>query len=94
MKTLVESMELAPDLRAALLKREDFFGAVLSLVEAYEEGRWDRVDLHAATVGVGPVTLGPLYLKALAWATEHARPRDDQPTRVASPAAIAAGGKR
>jgi EAL and modified HD-GYP domain-containing signal transduction protein len=77
MQTLADSMELASDVRAALLGREDYYGAVLGLVEAYEQGWWDQVDALAATVGVGPVTLAPLYLDALAWATEHARPMDE-----------------
>jgi EAL and modified HD-GYP domain-containing signal transduction protein len=71
MQQLAESMELATDVRLALLKREDFYGAVLGLVEAYEQGWWERVDALAPNVGVGPVTLAPLYLDALAWATEH-----------------------
>jgi EAL and modified HD-GYP domain-containing signal transduction protein len=69
MEILADSMELAPDVRAALLRREDFYGAVLGLVESYEQGWWDQVDALAAAVGVGPVTLAPMYLEALAWAT-------------------------
>ena len=71
MEVLVESMELAPDVRAALLGREDFYGAVLALVEAYERGAWDDVDTLSASVGVGTVELAPMYLDALAWANEH-----------------------
>ncbi len=71
MELLAESMELAPDVAGALLRREDFFGAVLGLVEAYEHGWWDQVDTLAATVGVGPVEMAPMYLDALAWATAH-----------------------
>lgn len=77
MQTLADSMELAPDVRAALLTREDFYGGVLGLVEAYEQGWWDQVDALADAVGVTPLALAPLYLDALAWATEHARPRDE-----------------
>lgn len=77
MQALADSMELASDVRAALLAREDFYGAVLGLVEAYEQGWWDQVDALSAAVGVGPVALSPLYLDALAWATEHARPMEE-----------------
>lgn len=79
MELLADSMELAPDVRSALLQREDFYGAVLGLVEAYEHGWWDQVDTLAASVGVGPVTLAPMYLQALSWATEHIASRDSQP---------------
>lgn len=73
METLADSMELASDVRVALLHREDFYGAVLSLVESYEHGWWDQVDALSAAVGVEPAALAPVYLTALAWATEHAR---------------------
>jgi c-di-GMP phosphodiesterase len=71
MDSLVDSMELAPDIRLALVRREDFFGSTLSLIEAYEQGLWSRVDSLSDIVGVGPVALAPLYLDALGWATEQ-----------------------
>ncbi|HVX41493.1 MAG TPA: HDOD domain-containing protein [Gemmatimonadaceae bacterium] len=73
MPLLADTMELAPDVRNALLQRADFYGAVLGLVEAYEQGAWDQVDALAQNVGVSPVALPPLYLEALAWATEQQR---------------------
>jgi EAL and modified HD-GYP domain-containing signal transduction protein len=71
MEVLAESMELAPDVRGALLRREDFFGTVLALVEAYERGAWEDVDSLAAALGVGTVELAPTYLEALSWANEQ-----------------------
>ena len=71
MEVLAESMELAPDVRGALLRREDFFGAVLALVEAYERGAWEDVDALAAGLGVGTVELAPTYLEALSWANDQ-----------------------
>jgi len=71
MEVLADSMDLAPDIRLALLKREDYYGAVLALVEAYEQGRWDQVDGLAGSIGVGTVSLSPLYLKSLEWARQH-----------------------
>jgi hypothetical protein len=55
----------------ALLHRQDFYGATLSLVESYELGAWDRVDALAESLGIGTVDLPPMYLNALAWATEQ-----------------------
>lgn len=71
MEQLVESMELAPDVRQALLKREDYYGAVLSLVEAYEEGSWDAVMGWATGIGVATEALPQLYVDSLAWAREQ-----------------------
>ena len=79
MQMLADSMELAPDVRMALLHREEFFGAVLSLVEAYERGWWDSVDALTQSLGIDPVALAPLYLNALAWASEHQKVNEDSP---------------
>jgi c-di-GMP phosphodiesterase len=83
MAVLADSMELAPDVRNALLARLDFYGDALALVEAYEQGRWDRVDGLSASVGVSPVALSPMYLDALAWASEHQRRNQDTPSDAA-----------
>jgi EAL and modified HD-GYP domain-containing signal transduction protein len=83
MEMLADSMELASDVRGALLAREDFYGAILGLIEAYEQGWWDQVDELAAAVGVAPAALAPLYLDALAWATEHQRPAEQKPVAKA-----------
>ncbi len=68
METLVAQLELAPDVRLALLHREDFYGAVLALIEAHELGSWEEVDGWAQVVGVSPATVGALYVEALEWA--------------------------
>lgn len=82
MDMLCDSMELAPDVRGALLAREDFYGAVLGLVEAYEQGWWDQVDALAGAVGVSPVQLAPMYIDALSWATEQQSAREEQRSTV------------
>jgi len=71
MDKLVESMEFASDVKVALLSRGDFYGVTLSLVEAYERGEWDKVDALADSLGLGTITLPPMYLTALSWATEQ-----------------------
>lgn len=76
MDKLVDSMEFAPDVRVALLSRGDFYGATLSLVEAYERGEWDKVDALADSLGVGTISLPPMYLAALSWATEQSANRE------------------
>jgi c-di-GMP-related signal transduction protein len=70
METLADSLELASEVREALLRRAEYHGGVLSLVEAYEQGWWDQVGALALSAGVAPTALAPMYLQALAWATE------------------------
>ncbi len=79
MDMLADSMELAPDIRAALLHRQDFYGEVLSLIEAYEQGWWDQVDALSEVVGVSPSVLPSLYIDALSWSTEHQRRNQETP---------------
>src|SRR5262249_8725985 len=85
MDVLAESMELAPDIRAALLHRHDFYGEVLSLIEAYEQGWWDQWETLAALVGVTSETLPPLYLESLTWASE-----EQKRTEVTPPSGVVA----
>jgi len=77
METIADSMELAADIRMALLERKDFYGATLSLVEAYERGAWETVDSLAASLGVDTAAMPPMYLTALGWATEQQSPTED-----------------
>jgi EAL and modified HD-GYP domain-containing signal transduction protein len=69
MKTICETMELAPDLRAALLERREFFGESLSLVESYIDGNWPAVDEMSAKVGLATGKIQALHLDALSWAS-------------------------
>ncbi len=73
MATLCDAMDLAPDLRKALLQRTDFFGSALRLVEAYVAAQWAEVEALAPTLSVAPAALQPLYLEALQWATSQGR---------------------
>jgi c-di-GMP-related signal transduction protein len=73
MSALCDAMDLAPDLRGALLERADFFGAALRLVEAYVSGDWPEVDAVAGPLGIEPAALQPVYLEALGWAASHRR---------------------
>lgn len=68
MQELVSQLDLASDVRAALLDRDDFFGAVLMLAEAYEEGDWPTVLVRVVDVGVDPADMPALFRESLAWA--------------------------
>jgi EAL and modified HD-GYP domain-containing signal transduction protein len=68
MQSLVEQLDLASDVRLALLNREDFYGGVLSLAEAYEEGNWPEVMILAVELGVAAADIPVLFREALAWA--------------------------
>ena len=73
MPALCDSLDLATDLRHALLHRSDFFGTALRLVESYVDGAWPEVETAATTLNLSPSVLQPLYLDALQWATSQRR---------------------
>ena len=74
MRVVCDTMDLAPDLRNALLHRTDFYGSVLGLVDAFVSGRWAEVDDVAMALVIEPVALQPLYLDALEWVASHQEP--------------------
>jgi EAL and modified HD-GYP domain-containing signal transduction protein len=71
MQDLVVRLELAPDVAAALTDRADFYGEVLALSEAYEEGNWTMVQAFSAGLGIQPSALPPLYMDAIEWARKQ-----------------------
>jgi EAL and modified HD-GYP domain-containing signal transduction protein len=72
MSDLLDRMELAPELRAALSSREGPYARVLGLVESYEAGAWDVVQAGATGLGVSFDVLPALYAQAVTWAREQA----------------------
>jgi c-di-GMP phosphodiesterase len=68
MSDLVVRLDLATDVARALVGREDFYGATLALVEAYETGSWSEVTSRCDEVGIAADVLPALYTEALQWA--------------------------
>lgn len=71
MDELIARMELAPDVRDALLYRADFFGEVLALVEAHEQGDWEAASALATSLGIADECVSAHYISALGWASEQ-----------------------
>lgn len=71
MEELARDMGLAPEVQAALVDGEGAHGAVLRLVEAYEQFRWGEVMDRCAELGIRPRVVGDRYVDALAWAARQ-----------------------
>ena len=71
MSEVVARLDVDAEVAAALERREGFFGAVLSLVESYEAGRWDVVAARCAETGLAPETICARYMDGLAWARDR-----------------------
>lgn len=58
---------LAADVRDAIERRAGFYGAILSVAEAWEGEDWDLVRAGCAEAGLDAAALAARYLKAVAW---------------------------
>lgn len=67
MEEIAESLPLADDLLAALLKREGQMGAVLSCVLGYEEWDWDQIE---GTIALDGDAIQDAYLESIRWAAD------------------------
>jgi EAL and modified HD-GYP domain-containing signal transduction protein len=72
MAEVIDRLDLAPELRGALLEREGPYAPTLRLVEAFEGGRWDDVTRAADALPLSLTELSELYARAVEWARERA----------------------
>lgn len=68
---ILERLDLASEIKRALVARSGPFASVLALIEAWEQGRWDVVNAESASSGVDPRLLGDMYLTSVEWARER-----------------------
>lgn len=68
MDEILTRVELAPEIREALLHRDGPYAEPLTLAEAYEGGRWHAVSERSARVGVAESEMPALYVQSLTWA--------------------------
>jgi EAL and modified HD-GYP domain-containing signal transduction protein len=73
LEELVSMIDLAPEVRDAVLRGAGPYAPALELVRAYEAGRWDEVPHRAAEAGVSALEVPDLYLRSLTWARERLR---------------------
>ncbi|HEX7239179.1 MAG TPA: EAL domain-containing protein [Longimicrobiaceae bacterium] len=73
LEELLARIDLAPEVRDALLRGEGPYAPSLEMVRAYEAGRWDEVARLAAAAGVSALDVPDLYVQSLTWARERMR---------------------
>lgn len=71
MSRILDDIDVAREVRDALLSYEGKAGSLLKGVTAYTEGDWDEVDADLRAAGVDPDQLGNVYLDAVTWASAH-----------------------
>ncbi|MGQ0766187.1 MAG: EAL and HDOD domain-containing protein [Gemmatimonadota bacterium] len=68
---ILERLDLADEVRRALLLRSGPFASTLSLVESYERASWGVVSAEAASLDLDSALLGELYLESVKWTTDR-----------------------
>ncbi len=68
---VLHRLDLADEVRRALLARSGPYAPTLAVVEAYERAAWPVVQAECETLGIDVSRLGALYLDAVRWTRER-----------------------
>ena len=71
MEDVIGKVDLAPEMKAALIGRSGPLAPVITLVETYERAEFLEVPFAAKAAGVRPSEMLFLYAQALGWAQER-----------------------
>ncbi len=71
MEGILSRITLADGVEGALLGREGPAGAILSVVESYEEAEWDLAEKSLTSLGADPENLSNFYLDSVTWASNR-----------------------
>jgi EAL and modified HD-GYP domain-containing signal transduction protein len=73
MSDLLDRLDLATEVRDALLNRSGPLSDALVLAEAYEHAEWERVTTLGTAMAVQPADVPGIYLESLTWSRERVR---------------------
>jgi c-di-GMP phosphodiesterase len=71
MDEVLSEIDLAPEVKMALLRGEGPYADWLRLAEAYEQGDWDRMSAVSAKLGISALDIPALYLESVDWTRER-----------------------
>lgn len=71
MAEVLSQIDLAPEVKEALLNREGPFAEPLLMLERYEIADWEGAERRARELGIPVEQLSRLYVEGLAWARER-----------------------
>lgn len=71
MEDILARIDLVEGVGAALLERKGQAGAILSVVEAYEEAKWAEAEGRLESLGGNPAVLSRSYRSAVTWAARR-----------------------
>jgi EAL and modified HD-GYP domain-containing signal transduction protein len=68
---VLKDIDVAEEVKAALLRREGHAGRILKSTEAYADADWEGAEREIAEAGGDPDVLPEIYLDAVTWAGER-----------------------
>jgi EAL and modified HD-GYP domain-containing signal transduction protein len=68
MESIVRSLPLRPEAKAALIGAENPTAVPLNLIRSFEAGAWGKCTGAAEIIGIREETLTRLYLESVQWA--------------------------
>lgn len=71
LREILDRVDLADEVRRALVARSGPYAPTLAMVEAYERADWPVVEAECATLGVDAASMGQLYLDAVHWTRDR-----------------------
>lgn len=72
MAELIHRLHLNERIQDALVKREGELFTYLEMVESYETGQWERLDILIENAGIGEGRMAVFYLEAVGWTDRFA----------------------
>ncbi|CAH6884105.1 hypothetical protein VCHA29O37_20079 [Vibrio chagasii] len=74
LKQVLDSVPIDEEIKQALILRKGVLGAVLAMVVAYEQARWDEATRIRNLLKLSEAQLGLAYDEATAWAQDLLAP--------------------
>lgn len=68
MHKALEGLPINPDIKDCLLGKTNEMSPILSMLESYERGLWDKVSSACVSLGLNESSLSDCYLQAIQWA--------------------------
>ncbi|MDN3699828.1 EAL and HDOD domain-containing protein [Vibrio artabrorum] len=74
LKQVLDSVPIDEEIKEALIQRKGVLGAVLAMIIAYEQARWDEATRICKLLKLGEEQLGQTYNEATSWSQELLSP--------------------
>jgi EAL and modified HD-GYP domain-containing signal transduction protein len=82
LQEVLDRVNLADEVKAALLQREGIYADILQVIESYELGLWESATEQATGLGVSTEQIPELFAEALRWSEEQIPSGKSRPSKA------------